>query len=85
MGYMNASKAIFPHGIFEIIAMIIAASYGLQLGKVFHRWLKQKNVISLKQSTAKAVKINVMIGIPLLVIAAFIETYVTPYLYSRIP
>jgi len=85
MGYKNAALAIFPHGIFEVLAMIIAASYGLRLGKIFYSWLIQKDTVDLRNNIKIALKIYIIICIPLLVFASFIETYVTPHLYARMP
>lgn len=78
---------ILPHGIIELPTVIFAAGVGIRYGALVIRsisgaWredirgeLKQEWVMSIKQLPATVVGIVV-----LLVIAAFIESTITPYL-----
>jgi uncharacterized membrane protein SpoIIM required for sporulation/ABC-type transport system involved in multi-copper enzyme maturation permease subunit len=76
---------ILPHGIFEIPAIILSSAAVLHVGIMLvtpmaHRTLGEV----LLESLADWTKIMVGIVIPLLVIAAAIETWVTPYLLYSI-
>jgi len=64
-----------PHGILEIPAMLIAASYGLQLGRRYFRKLKYSEPFKphLLKMTGKLFRYV----IPLLAIASFVETFIT--------
>ncbi len=67
---------IIPHGIIEIPVLILSSAIGMRIGKVaFYRLFSKKE--SLQEELAKALKFFVLILIPLLFIAAFIETFVT--------
>jgi len=74
--------SLIPHGIFEIPAVLIASGYGMLLGYKFFRKLffKEPFEAHLKLSLNKFWKIVV----PLLFLAALIETFFTPYLLSRL-
>jgi len=85
IGHKNTALALFPHGTLEIIAMIISSSYGLWLGVTFYERIRHGNIIDLKGNIKHSLKMIILYCIPLLIIAAFIETYITPHLYSRIP
>jgi len=62
-----------PHGIFEIPAVIIAASYGVFLGEKFSKKLSGKE--PFRPYWQKALCQFKAVVIPLLFIAAFIETF----------
>ena len=68
--------AIVPHGIFEIPAVIIATSYGLWWGVKNYRKFRYKD--SFKENFALPMKRYLNVVVPLLLIGAFVETYVTP-------
>jgi stage II sporulation protein M len=68
--------AIVPHGIFEIPAVIIATSYGLWWGVKNYRKFRYKD--SFKENFALPMKRYINVVIPLLLIGAFVETYITP-------
>ena len=59
---------LFPHGIFEIPAILISMGIGLQLGVNI---ISKKEIFKKKLSTA--IKIFISIVVPLLVIAGIIE------------
>ena len=68
--------AIVPHGIFEVPAVIIATSYGLWWGVKNYRKFRYKD--SFKDNFALPMKKYINVVIPLLLIGAFVETYITP-------
>lgn len=73
---------ILPHGIIEIPAIIIAASQGFRLGKeiIFPPPGKSRSE-SLRVNIKKGLKLFAII-IPLLLIAALIEVYLSAYLFK---
>ncbi len=76
-----------PHGIFEVVGIILAGTAGFKLGSVFLHFLndvtKIKRNISIKNQISYLLKVNYddfkdslalfIIGVILLIIAAFIE------------
>lgn len=75
---------VVPHGIFEIPAILIASALGLQLGAVGTRALLGRATRrDVADALERAFWVVVGIGI-LLVIAAVIEGFVSPYYYQLI-
>lgn len=76
---------LLPHGIFEIPAVILATSYGVWLGNCFYRRLRYKEPFRVHFSFALKKFFKVIL--PLIFIAAVIESLVTPivinYLFSK--
>ena len=70
--------AIAPHGIFEVPAVIIASSYGLWWGVKNYR--KVRFNISFRYTFHLPLKRYLSIVLPLLVVGAFVEAYITPFL-----
>jgi stage II sporulation protein M len=62
---------LFPHGIFELPAVFISLGMGLKFGTVFFEKNKKKNFFSF---FINSIKVFILIVIPLLVIAAVIES-----------
>lgn len=69
-GY-RALLSLVPHGIFEIPALILSLGLGLKLGMFV--WAKEKKK-QLLYDLRKSLEVFVFVILPLLVIAAFIET-----------
>ena len=44
VGYLKAAKAVLPHGVLEIPAVILAASYGLWLGVTFAKRIRRHDM-----------------------------------------
>ncbi len=74
-GFKEIIFGLLPHGIFEIPAVVIAASYGLWLGSKFYRRLRHKEpfMINFRYALGRYFKVV----LPLLFIAALVETFVT--------
>ena len=72
--------SIAPHGILEIPAIILSASYGLWLGYRFYRfiWLRDE----FKIYFSYALKRYFQLILPLFFVAALIEAFITPYVIS---
>jgi len=73
-GYSNAALKVLPHGIFEISALLISASYGLWLGVMVVRRMRGKESTILSVHIAHAFRRYFIIVFPLLIAAAGIET-----------
>ncbi|GAB4502316.1 MAG: hypothetical protein Fur0035_18650 [Anaerolineales bacterium] len=72
---------ILPHGIFELPSVILSAAAVLHIGLRLITPQKQSGLgETLVESLADWAQINLGITFPLLVIAALIETYLTPLL-----
>lgn len=72
---------IIPHGIIEIPCMLFSAAIGFQIGKTVVRKIFRKKE-SLVMELSEGIKFTVTIIVPALVVAAFIETYITSYLIT---
>ena len=73
VGYLFAGT--IPHGILEVPAFLIAASYGLQLGKRYYRKLKYGE--PFKPFFTRAMGKMFRYVFPLLALASFVETFIT--------
>ena len=73
-GYSKAGLMVLPHGIFEIPALLIAASYGLWLGVMVYRRMRGKESTPLGFHIGHASRQYLAVVFPLLVVAAAIET-----------
>jgi stage II sporulation protein M len=73
-GYSKAALKVLPYGVFEIPALLIAASYGLWLGVMVVRRMRGKEGTPLKTHMEHAFRRYFAVVFPLLVVAATIET-----------
>jgi uncharacterized membrane protein SpoIIM required for sporulation len=65
-----------PHGIFELLAMWLAGAAGLKGPQVFYRYLQGREFVTVRD--VKEYFALVTISVILLIIAAYIETNITP-------
>ncbi|AEA46164.1 stage II sporulation protein M [Archaeoglobus veneficus] len=82
-GFEKTLLYLVPHGILEIPAIILACSYGTWLGTRFVRRLRGEDV-DLKEDFKIAVSKCLKIVVPMLFVAALIETFVTPIVASSL-
>ncbi len=78
-GLIPIILGIFPHGILEIPVILLAAGYGVWLGEMFSKKLKNRKIILswyIKNTIDKFIKII----LPILIIAALIETFITSWI-----
>ena len=69
--------ALVPHGILEIPALLYGAALGFKVGsQVWKRIRKQKSFV--KESLTRGVKSFLRVVLPMLLLAALIEAFVTP-------
>jgi stage II sporulation protein M len=73
-------KRLFPHGIFEFVAMIYASSIGIFLTEQISKKLIPKyksNVPPLRNLCVQAGRSFLQVVVPLLLIAALVQTFIT--------
>ena len=73
-GYSTAALKVLPYGVFEIPALLIAASYGLWLGVMAVRRMRGKESTLLRFNLEHAFRRYFAVVFPLLIVAAAIET-----------
>jgi stage II sporulation protein M len=73
-GYSKAALKVLPYGVFEVPALLIAASYGLWLGVMVVRRMRGKGGALLRSNIEHAFRRYFAVVFPLLVVAAAIET-----------
>jgi len=72
--YSKAALKVLPYGVFEIPALLIAASYGLWLGVMVVRRMRGKESTLLRSNMEHAFRRYFAVVFPLLIVAAAIET-----------
>jgi stage II sporulation protein M len=71
--------AILPHGVVEIPAILIAGAAAVRLGSIVTRPPKDLTVgEAWLRALGDAIKVGIGVVLPLLVIAAMLEVWVTP-------
>ena len=74
---------ILPHGTIEIPVLILATAIGIRIGKVA-LWRLFGGKTGIKKELAKALKFYIIVLVPLLILAAAIEAFITPATLDRI-
>ncbi|MDO5755165.1 MAG: stage II sporulation protein M [Tissierellia bacterium] len=74
---------ILPHGIFEIPALILAIAIGLSICHSLVLKIMGRESIPMGDILITSAITYVKYIIPLLIVAAFIETYITPMILGR--
>lgn len=69
---------LVPHGVFEIPAMIIAASLGMLIGSRTVQKLWGERAYRLGHEYVQSLRFFLVVALPLFLIAALVEVYVTP-------
>ncbi len=77
IGMRKVVMMLVPHGVIEIPAVILACSYGLWLGRMFFKKITGDNV-SMSECIKEAIRVFFKTVVPMLIIAAFVETFITP-------
>jgi uncharacterized membrane protein SpoIIM required for sporulation len=65
---------VFPHGVFEIPALLISSSYGPWLGVMVIRRMRGKESTPLRFHIVHAFQRYLAVVFPLLIVAAAVET-----------
>lgn len=65
---------LFPHGVFEIPAILISSGLGIKIGyDILFNLLSKKKHTTLKKNLLESAKVFIFVILPLLIIAAIIE------------
>ncbi|AKF94485.1 stage II sporulation protein M [Brevibacillus laterosporus] len=77
---------ILPHGIIEMIAIFLSGSVGIFLSLTVFRRLFSRNrhQYSVKNAILQSLKTYILVILPLVLLAALIEGYVTPILIHKV-
>lgn len=79
IGIGRVVMMLLPHGVIEIPAIILACSYGMWLGRMFLKKITGSDV-SIGNCMELAIRYYLKTVIPMLIVAAFVETFITPHL-----
>ncbi|MBD3260786.1 MAG: hypothetical protein GF334_03780 [Candidatus Altiarchaeales archaeon] len=82
LSWLQILVGLTPHGVFEIPALIISASWGLKLGETLVNPGGGSRAAALKRVFREAAAVYVSVVLPLLIIAAFIEVLVSSKLVA---
>lgn len=80
-GLVYVGIAILPHGVIELPMILISAAMGLRMGLLVFNTLTGKDV-DLKKELLQGLNIFFRFVAPLLLVAAAIETFITPLLIA---
>lgn len=78
--WLLLAAGILPHGIFELPALFLSLAAGLCLCKNINAYIRKNEKGIMKPLLLNVLRVTVLLVLPLLVIAAVMETYVTPAL-----
>jgi stage II sporulation protein M len=81
-GLWPSVLAILPHGIFELPAVFLGTSIGLLIGAQTAQRLAGRAEISIGAEVLQGVKYFCSVIVPLLLVAAFVEAFLTAALVS---
>jgi stage II sporulation protein M len=82
-GLAYSMLAIVPHGIFELPGVLCGAAIGVMLGSKAIKRLLRKSEFKLGSELSRALKIFATIIVPLLVIGAVTEAYLTAAILGK--
>ena len=78
--WLLLAAGILPHGIFELPALFLSLAAGLCLCKNINVYIRKNEKGVMKPLLLNILRVVVLLVVPLLVLAAVAETYVTPAL-----
>jgi stage II sporulation protein M len=82
-GFAYSMLAIVPHGLFELPGVLSGAAIGVMLGSKAIKRLFRKSEFKVGFELSRAVKIFVSTIVPLLLIGAITETYLTAAILGK--
>ena len=82
-GLAYSILAIVPHGVFELPGVLSGAAIGVMLGSKAIKRLFRKSELKLGSELSRALKIFATIIVPLLVIGAITEAYLTAAILGK--
>ena len=83
MGLAYSILAIVPHGVFELPGVLSGAAIGVMLGSKAIKRLFRKSELKVGSELSRALKIFATIILPLLLIGAITEAYLTAALLGK--
>lgn len=79
ISFLAYLAGVLPHGVLELPALFLAFGTGLYIcAQVTRRCRKDKSALSVWGCMTVASQVLITILVPLLIVASFIEAYVTP-------
>jgi stage II sporulation protein M len=82
-GLAYSMLAIVPHGLFELPGVLSGAAIGVMLGSKAIKRLFRRSEFKVGSELSRALKIFVSIIVPLLLIGAITETYLTAAILGK--
>ncbi len=76
--WLLLAAGILPHGIFELPALCLSLAAGLCLCQNINRYIRKNEKGIMKPLLLNILRVTGLAVIPLLVVAAIMESYVTP-------
>ena len=76
--WLLLAAGILPHGIFELPALCLSLAAGLCLCQNINRYIRKNEKGIMKLLLLNILRVTGLVVIPLLVVAAIMESYVTP-------
>lgn len=76
--WLLLAAGILPHGIFELPALCLSLAAGLCLCQNINRYIRKNEKGIMKPLLLNILRVTELVVIPLLVVAAIMESYVTP-------
>jgi len=76
--WLLLAAGILPHGIFELPALCLSLAAGLCLCQNINRYIRKNEKGFMKPLLLNILRVTGLVVIPLLVVAAIMESYVTP-------
>jgi len=73
---------LLPHGILEVPAVVMATGYGIWLGARFYARIRNKE--PFREYFYFALGVFFRIILPMLLLAAIIESFITPFILNRL-
>lgn len=83
-GITEMAVSILPHGVFEITALLLSIAFGLKLCAEVNSAVSAKSSIQdVFQYVSEMARAIVLTVLPLLILAALTESYITPVFIER--
>ena len=79
-GVWQSILVLLPHGVLELPAVLLATSIGLMLGSHLVRRIFGRTATPLGHELGHALKFFLTVIVPILIVAAVVEVFITPVL-----
>jgi stage II sporulation protein M len=76
-GVWPSLLAILPHGVIELAAVFLGTAIGLMLGDLVLKRLLRKSAAKIRPALGRALRFFALVIVPMLLLAALIEAFVT--------